>query len=75
MTADGYAEHPRSSRIQRRALALWPRLDRRALARCGDDARCIVRVVSRRTALPPYAIYRILFIPSVTDDEAATWFG
>ena len=75
MTADGFHEHPRLSRIQRRAIALWPRLDRRAIARCGDDARCIVRVISRRTALPPYAIYPILFLPTVSEDEAATWFG
>jgi hypothetical protein len=75
MVADGSPERARLTRMQRRALALWPRLDMRALTRCGDDARCIVRVVSRRTALPADAIHRLLFLPAVSEDEGSTWFG
>jgi hypothetical protein len=75
MAAYGSPERARPTTIQRRAMALWPRLDMRAIARCGDDARCIVRVVSRRTALPPDAIHRLLLVPTVSEDEGATWFG
>jgi hypothetical protein len=62
-------------RIEERALALWPRLDRRAMRRCAGDARCIVRIVSRRTALPADAIWHLLLMPLVTDEEGAAWFG
>jgi hypothetical protein len=75
MATSGVPDSTRASRIQRRALALWPRLDRKAVRRCGDDALCIVRVVSRRTSLPAEAILRLLTIPPITDDEGATWFG
>jgi hypothetical protein len=56
----------RSSRAQElcpaqtRALALWPRLDRRALARCGCDPARIANYVSRRTRLPTKAIETLL---------------
>jgi hypothetical protein len=43
-----------------RALAIWPGLDRRKLARtCGDPHR-VARLVERRTALPRESILRIL---------------
>ena len=61
--------------IDRHALALWPRLGRRALSRCGHDPRCIAAVVSRRTSLPPEVIVRILTSPMVTGVESETWFG
>jgi hypothetical protein len=64
-----------TSRLEQRALALWPRLDRRALRRCAGDAHCLVRVVSRRTTLPADAILSLLLMPFVTQDEGATWFG
>jgi len=58
----------------RRALLRWPRLDRRALARCAGDAACITSLVSRRTNLPPEVIRTILVYPeSETDREF--WFG
>jgi hypothetical protein len=57
---------PQNSRVQAlcpaqvRALALWPRLDRRALARCGCDPARIANYVSRRTRLPTKAIETLL---------------
>lgn len=52
-------------RLRRRALALWPRLDRRALSRCRGDA-CIASQVAHRTSLPVETIRLML-----TDDERA----
>jgi hypothetical protein len=43
-----------------RARALWPRLERSSIARCGGDVRCIAAQVSRRTSLPQDAILRLL---------------
>ena len=65
----------RASEVEQRALALWPRLDRKAIRRCGGDLRCIVAVVSRRTTLPSDAIRLLLLLPRVTRDEGSTWFG
>ena len=45
---------------QVRAMALWPRLDRRALARCGGNPARIANYVSRRTRLPAKAIETLL---------------
>jgi hypothetical protein len=50
-------------RVRQRALALWPRLDRRALSRCGDTM-CIASQVARRTSLPRETIRLML-----RDDE------
>jgi hypothetical protein len=61
--------------LERRALALWPRLGRDALRRCGHDPRRIAALISRRTSLDVEAILGLLAGPSVTDDEVATWFG
>jgi hypothetical protein len=61
--------------IERRALALWPRLDRAALRRCNHDPGRIAALVSRRTALPPESIREVLLMPPVTDDDVSTWFG
>lgn len=61
--------------LERRALALWPRLDRAALRRCGQDPARIAALVSRRTTLPPEAIKQVLLMPAVSDDEVSTWFG
>ncbi len=36
----------------RRALLMWPRLDRKVLGRCGCDPVRIARYVARRTSLP-----------------------
>jgi hypothetical protein len=43
-----------------RAMALWPRLDRRALARNGCDPARIARRISRRTGMPEQAIETLL---------------
>ncbi len=61
--------------LERRALALWPRLDRAALRRCHSDARRIAALVARRTTMPPEAILKVLTMPTVADDEIGTWFG
>ena len=61
--------------LERRALALWPRLNRAALRRCRQDPARIAELVARRTTLPPEAIRQVLLMPAVTDDEVRTWFG
>jgi len=67
------------SPLVRRALATWPRLDRRALRRCGDDPQRIATVVSHRTRLPRRFVVRILeapeIAPEITPEEVETWFG
>jgi hypothetical protein len=43
-----------------RAMALWPRLDRRALVRNDCDPARIARRISRRTGMPEEAIETLL---------------
>ena len=43
-----------------RAMVIWPRLDRRALARCGCDSTRIANYVSRRTRMPARSIETLL---------------
>jgi hypothetical protein len=43
-----------------RAMVIWPRLDRRALARCGCDTVRIANYVSRRTRMPARSIEALL---------------
>lgn len=61
--------------LERRALAIWPRLDRAALRRCHSDAHRIAALVARRTTMPPEAILRVLTMPPVDDADIDTWFG
>ena len=61
--------------IRRRALLVWPRLDRAALRRCGSDPARVAALVARRSSLPRESIVSILLAPAVTDVEATTWFG
>jgi hypothetical protein len=61
--------------LERRALAMWPRLERTALRRCGHDPRRIAALVARRTSIPQDAILRLLTMPAVSDDDVGTWFG
>jgi hypothetical protein len=61
--------------IDRRALALWPGLDRRALARCRHDAACIARLVGRRSGSAPHTIRAMLLVSAVTPEDGAIWFG
>jgi hypothetical protein len=63
------------SPLERRALALWPRLDRRALHRCGGDPRRIARLVQRRTSLSIEMIIGMLGTPLVSRQEIESWFG
>jgi hypothetical protein len=55
-----------------RALAIWPGLDRKALARCHHDRHRIARLVARRTSMPLDSILALL---SVTDIDREFWFG
>jgi hypothetical protein len=71
----GSAESTGGPFLYRRALALWPRLDARALRRCGHDPRRVAALVSRRTSLPLETIMVLLTAPRVSRDEVATWFG
>jgi hypothetical protein len=64
-----------SGTLERRALLLWPRLDRRALRRCKNDAHRIAALVARRTTMPPEAILGVLTMPRVADGDIDTWFG
>ena len=61
--------------LERRAMALWPRLDRAALRRCRNDAHRIAALVARRTTMPPEAILNMLTMPRVADNDIDTWFG
>jgi hypothetical protein len=45
---------------QKRALALWPRLSRRSVARCGCDPARLANFVSRRTQMPKRSIEAVL---------------
>jgi hypothetical protein len=65
----------RAVALERRALALWPRLDRAALRRCRQDPSRIAALISRRTALSPEAIRQVLLMPTVSDEDVSTWFG
>jgi hypothetical protein len=51
---------PQHEALYARALALWPRLDRRQLSRTHGDARLVARLVARRTVLTEEAIVRLL---------------
>lgn len=61
--------------LDSRALALWPRLDRRSLRRCGCDPTRMVALISRRTGLPQETILGMLLGTSVSRAEADRWFG
>jgi hypothetical protein len=45
---------------QLRAMALWPRLSRRMVSKCGCDASRIAHYVARRTRIPAKAIEKLL---------------
>ena len=66
---------PDECEVDRRALALWPRLDQRALSRCRHDPACVVTLVERRTSLPPSAIWGLLVSRPASDEEVERWFG
>lgn len=58
-----------------RAVLIWPRLDRRMLAKCGCDARRIARFVSHRTSLPVEQITAMLENSDQADSELTYYFG
>lgn len=62
------------SPLVRRALAVWPRLSPRVLARCGDDPVCLAAQVARRTKLPPETI-RAILAPPLGEMDGELWFG
>ena len=66
---------PGTIRLERRALTLWPRIDRAALRRCGDNPDRIAALVEGRTSLTTEAIRSLLLMPEVSEDDARTWFG
>ncbi len=72
---DARTGSPVPDALERRALALWPTLDPAALRRCRHDPRRIADLVSNSTPMPTEAIYQVLTMPSVEDDEIGTWFG
>ena len=61
--------------LERRALALWPRLDKAALRRCGNDPSRIAALISRRTSMPPEQIVQVLVMTIPAREDAGTWFG
>jgi hypothetical protein len=65
----------RASPLDARALALWPRLDRRRLRRCHGDPQRLVALISRRTTLPHETILALLLGTAVSRDEVDRWFG
>jgi len=79
MDAQQSGVRPDAAALERRALAIWPRLDRAALRRCGDDPQRIAALISRRTAMPPEQIVQVLVMAGgpgdTAGDEAGTWFG
>ena len=56
---------------RRRALWIWPGLDRARLARVHNDPVRIARLVSGRTSQPIDAILALLLGPSRTDTDPA----
>ena len=54
------ARRPRSA-AEIRAMAVWPRLDRRVLARCQGETTCLARAIARhRTTMSVEHVIRIL---------------
>jgi len=49
-----------ADRVERRAMAIWPRLDHRALHRCNGDPSRIATHVARRTTMTPAAIESLI---------------
>jgi hypothetical protein len=57
-------------------MAAWPRLDRRALRRCGDDPKRIATMVTHRTSLPWGVVLQILgATPVFSREDDEFWFG
>jgi hypothetical protein len=61
--------------VARRAIALWPSLDRKALRRCEHDPRRIAALVARGTRLSPETILGMLTMRGLSAEEREDWFG
>jgi hypothetical protein len=61
--------------VERRVLAVWPSLDRRALRRCKHDPRRIAALLERCTSLAPETIQRMLVMAGLSQEEREDWFG
>jgi hypothetical protein len=60
LSQDG-SELPESTgRFERRAMAIWPRLNHRALHRCHGNVARIAAQVAHRTKMTPKAIETLL---------------
>jgi hypothetical protein len=57
------------------ALLIWPRLSRRALARCGGDTARIAAYVAHRTCLSTDVIIAMLEERMRLSQEASNYFG
>ena len=62
-------------RLTYRALTIWPRLDPRALAGCGDDVRQITAVIASETDLPRHAITAMLADAGRAEAQPSFYFG
>jgi hypothetical protein len=69
--ADGPPAPPTSSDYQRRALLIWPGLDRARLRRTHGDPWKIARLVGRRTSLSMESILILLMGLGVAADASA----
>jgi hypothetical protein len=49
-----------ADRVERRAIALWPRLNHRALHRCQGDPARIAAQIAHRTKMTPKAIVKLI---------------
>lgn len=52
-----------ADRVEQRAMGIWPRLNHRALHRCGGDPARIAAQVARRTTMTPEAIETLISDP------------
>ena len=55
-----YMPSGRTVRVERKALAMWPRLDHRALRRCHGDTRRIAAQIAHRTKMAPGLIEKLI---------------
>jgi hypothetical protein len=49
-----------ADRVERRAIAIWPRLDHRTLHRCGGNTKRIAALISHRTKMTQKSIERLI---------------
>jgi hypothetical protein len=74
VTTGEFRSGDRSAVVQY-AMFVWPRLDRRVLARFGGDVRRIAAYVARRTSLPVEEIVEMLEAHQSADRDLSFYFG